>query len=118
MLAFLLGSLSAFSQNLCLSGFDFGDSVAQVMKNHGVPEIRVFLGWILAILWPKVTNNYGVPEIKDSVRLEQSSQDMTALVCYYVTHFDWWRSWWLDVCCMHLYYTESMFRLAISPQFM
>ena len=33
------------------------------MNNYGVPKIRVFLGWILAILWPKVMNNYGVPEI-------------------------------------------------------
>ena len=29
LLAFLLGSMSAFSQNLCLSGLDFGDSLAQ-----------------------------------------------------------------------------------------
>ena len=36
----------------------------KVMKNHGVPEIRVFLGWILAFLWPKVTKNHGVPEIR------------------------------------------------------
>ena len=35
----------------------------KVMKNYGIPEIRVFLGRILVILWPKVTNNYGVPEI-------------------------------------------------------
>ena len=28
----------------------------KVTNNHGVPEIRVFL-------WPKVTNNYGVPKI-------------------------------------------------------
>ena len=83
----LLGSMSAFSQNLCLSGFDFGNSLAQgnkelwcsrnsctlgwilvilwpkVTNNYGVTKIRVFLGWILAILWPKVTNNYGVPKI-------------------------------------------------------
>ena len=26
-------------------------------------EIPVFLGWILRILWSKVTNNYGVPKI-------------------------------------------------------
>ena len=37
---------------------------SEVMKNYGVPEIRVFLGWTLAILWPKVINNYGVPEIR------------------------------------------------------
>ena len=36
----------------------------KVMNNYGVLEIRVFLGWILAILWPKVTNNYGVPKIR------------------------------------------------------
>ena len=34
------------------------------MKNYGVPEIRVFLGRILAFLWPKVMNNYGVPKIR------------------------------------------------------
>ena len=28
LLAFLLGSMSAVSQNLCLSGLDFGDSLA------------------------------------------------------------------------------------------
>ena len=26
-------------------------------------EIPVFLGWILRILWSKVTHNYGLPEI-------------------------------------------------------
>ena len=28
------------------------------------PEICVFCGWILAILWPKVAKNYGVAEIR------------------------------------------------------
>ena len=37
---------------------------SKVTNNYGVPEIRVFLGWILAILWPKVMNNYGVPKIR------------------------------------------------------
>ena len=32
LLAFLLGSMSAVSQNLCLSGLDFGDSLAQGNK--------------------------------------------------------------------------------------
>ena len=27
-------------------------------------KILVFLGWILRILWSKVMNNYGVPEIR------------------------------------------------------
>ena len=52
------------------------------------------------------------------VRWGQSSQDMTALICYYVTHFDWWCSWWLDVPSVCNYYAESMFRLAVSPQVM
>ena len=26
-------------------------------------KIRVFQGWILVILWPKVMKNYGVPKI-------------------------------------------------------
>ena len=32
-------------------------------NNYSVSKIRVFLGWILAILWPKVMNKYSVPEI-------------------------------------------------------
>ena len=36
---------------------------SKVTNNCGVPEIRVFLGWILKILWSKVTNIYGVPKI-------------------------------------------------------
>ena len=28
------------------------------------PEICVFCGWILVILWPKVMKNYGVPKIR------------------------------------------------------
>ena len=28
------------------------------------PEIHVFCGWILVILWPKVAKNYGIPEIR------------------------------------------------------
>ena len=43
LLAFLQGSMSAFSQNSCLSGLDFGDSLVEVTNNYGVPEIRVFL---------------------------------------------------------------------------
>ena len=60
----LLRSMSAFSQNSCLSGLDLVILWPKVMNNYGVPEIRVFLGWILAILWPKVMNNYGVPKIR------------------------------------------------------
>ena len=58
--------------------------------------------------------------IKDPLHVcwEQSSQDMTALICYYVTHLDWLHSWWPDVPSVCNYYTESMFKLAISPQFM
>ena len=37
---------------------------SKVMNNYGVPKIHVFLGWILAILWCKVTNHYGVPKIR------------------------------------------------------
>ena len=36
----------------------------KVTNNYSVPEIHVFLGWILAIFWPKVMNNYGVPKIR------------------------------------------------------
>ena len=36
---------------------------SKVTNNYGVPENRVFLGWILKILWSEVTNIYGVPEI-------------------------------------------------------
>ena len=56
--------MSAFSQNSCLSGFDFGDSLAQGNEELWCSRHCVFLGWILAILWPKVTNNYGVPKIR------------------------------------------------------
>ena len=48
---------------------------------------------------------------------ERSSQDMTALVCYYVTHLDWWHSWWPNVPSVCNYHAESMFRLDISPYF-
>ena len=41
LLAFLLGSMSAVSQNLCLSGLDFGDSLAQ-----GDEEVMVFLKFV------------------------------------------------------------------------
>ena len=54
--AFLLGSMSAFTQKLCLSGLGYGDSLA-------VPEICVFLGLNLRVLWSKVTNNFAVPKI-------------------------------------------------------
>ena len=46
---------------------------------------------------------------------ERSSQDMTALICYYVTHPDWWHCWWPDVPSVCNYYAESMFGFVISP---
>ena len=36
----------------------------KVPKNHGVPEICVFLGRFLVFLWPKVSKNRGVPKIR------------------------------------------------------
>ena len=83
----LLGSVSAVSQNLCLSGLDFGDSLAQGNKElwrsqnlclsgsdfgdslaQGNEELwhsqnSCLSGLDLVILWPKVMNNYGAPEI-------------------------------------------------------
>ena len=49
LLAFLLGSMSAVSQNLCLSWLDLAILWLKVAKNHGVAEIRVFLGLIFGI---------------------------------------------------------------------
>ena len=46
LLAFLLGSMSAVSQNSCLSWLDLAILWPKVMKNYGVPEIHVFLGRI------------------------------------------------------------------------
>ena len=81
--------MSAVSQNSCLSWLDLAILWPKVVKNYGVPEIRVFLGRIfgislaqsveeswrsqnlclsgdgfLAFLWPKVWKNHGVPEIR------------------------------------------------------
>ena len=64
LLAFLLGSMSAVSQNSCLSWLDLVILWPKVMKNHGVSKIRVFLGLILAFLWLKVSKNHGVPKIR------------------------------------------------------
>ena len=36
----------------------------KVTNNHGVPEIRVFLGWIFGVSLAQMTNNYGVPKIR------------------------------------------------------
>ena len=57
------------------------------------------------------------PKILYTYVWERSSQDVTALICYYVTHLDWWCSWWPDVPSVWDYYAESMFRLAISLTF-
>ena len=35
--------MSAFSQNSCLSGLDFEDSLVKVTNKYGVPEICIFL---------------------------------------------------------------------------
>ena len=48
-LAFLLGSMSAVSQNLCLSWLDLAILWPKVAKNYGVPKIRVFLGGVFGI---------------------------------------------------------------------
>ena len=50
-------------QNLCLSRLDLVILWPKVAKNYGIPEIRVFLGRILAFLWPKVWKNCGVSKI-------------------------------------------------------
>ena len=44
LLAFLLGSMSAVSQNSCLLWLDLAILWPKVMKNYGVPKICVFLG--------------------------------------------------------------------------
>ena len=46
LLAFLLGSMSAVSQNSCFLWLDLVILWPKVMKNYGVPEICVFLGRI------------------------------------------------------------------------
>ena len=43
LLAFLLGSMSAFSQNSCLSGLDLVILWLNMMNNYGVSKICVFL---------------------------------------------------------------------------
>ena len=64
LLAFLLGSISAVSQNLCLSWLDLVILWPKVVKNYGVAKVCAFLGLILAFLWPEVPKNYGVPKIQ------------------------------------------------------
>ena len=49
LLAFLLGSMSAVFQNLCLSGLDLAILWPKVAKNYGIPKICVFLGLIFGI---------------------------------------------------------------------
>ena len=49
LLAFLLGSMSAVSQNSCLSWLDLAILWPKVTKNYGVGKIRVFLGLIFGV---------------------------------------------------------------------
>ena len=49
LFAFLLGSMSAVFQNSCLSWLDLAILWPKVMKNYGIPKIRVFLGLIFGI---------------------------------------------------------------------
>ena len=49
LLAFLLGSMSAVFQNSCLLWLDFAILWPKVLKNHGVAEIRVFLGLFFGV---------------------------------------------------------------------
>ena len=88
LLAFLLGSMSAVFWNLCLSRLDLVILWPKVVKNYGVPKIRVFLGlifgislaqsaeeswiflkfvsfwvWFLVFLWPKVPKSHSIPKI-------------------------------------------------------
>ena len=45
LLAFLLGSMSAVSQNSCLSGLDFGDSLAQGNEELWHSRNSCLSGW-------------------------------------------------------------------------
>ena len=56
LLAILLGSMSAVSQNSCLLWLDLAILWPKVMKNHGVPKIRVFLH-------PEMLKFHGVGEL-------------------------------------------------------
>ena len=49
LFAFLLGSMSAVFQNLCLLWLDLAILWPKVTKNYGVSKIRVFLGLIFGI---------------------------------------------------------------------
>ena len=53
----------SFVQNSCLLQLDLAILWPRVAKNYGVPKIHVFLGRILAFLWPKVVKNHGISEI-------------------------------------------------------
>ena len=55
--------MSAFSQNSCLLWLDFCDSLAQGNEELWHSQNLSFWVGFLAFLWPKVTNNHGVPEI-------------------------------------------------------
>ena len=49
LLAFLLGSMSAVSQNSCLSWLDLEILWPKVTKNYGIPKICVFLSGIFGV---------------------------------------------------------------------
>ena len=55
-LVFLLGSMSPFPQNSCLSWLDLAFLWPKVPKNHGIPKIRVFLH-------PETLKFHGVGEL-------------------------------------------------------
>ena len=52
-----------FLKSRVFLGWVLGILWSEVANNFAVPEIRVFLGPNLRILWPEVMNNFAVPEI-------------------------------------------------------
>ena len=64
LLAFLLGSMSAVFQNSCLLWLDLAILWPKVVKNYGVPEIRVFLGLIFGISLAQSAEEHGVSKIR------------------------------------------------------
>ena len=62
---FLLGSMSAVSQNSCLLWLDFGNSLAQSDEELWRSRKSCLSGWdFLAFLWSKVLKNHGIPKIR------------------------------------------------------
>ena len=55
--------MSAVSQNLCLSGLDFSNSLAQGNEELRHSRNLCLSGSDFGDSQPKVTNDYGVPEI-------------------------------------------------------